>query len=346
MREQSGTRAAPPPPGRPRPGLPRPAAPPCSPLRCSGSVFRFVCSWVVLTPGYDFTCVPFNLSFYRWRHGHVLSRLEILTPAPGECTLESRSPLACPTSSPRSRDVLDRVGRRIANAPAPRASKAQGRGTTRTRASPPPPGPAGPVGPPAFAPGLLPAAAPTDAAPAHAARTPHAGSARPLRRTSVARTRVGMEAAPRARVGGGGGSTHARRGWRRLRARASGWRRLRARALGGWRWLRARALGMEAASRRRARWGWRRLRTRGVEAASELSSGPSWVGTAGLPGPGSPSVTRAQPPPCRGPVRLERDRTQGPRPGQLATEVAVATAAAIIFFSLHPKKQHGLVLWF
>lgn len=85
---------------RPRPGLPRPAAPPCSPLRCSGSVFRFVCSWVVLTPGYDFTCVPFNLSFYRWRHGHVLSRLEILTPAPGECTLESRSPLACPTSSP------------------------------------------------------------------------------------------------------------------------------------------------------------------------------------------------------------------------------------------------------
>lgn len=201
MREQSGTRAAPPPPGRPRPGLPRPAAPPCSPLRCSGSVFRFVCSWVVLTPGYDFTCVPFNLSFYRWRHGHVLSRLEILTPAPGECTLESRSPLACPTSSPRSPDVLDRVGRRIANAPAPRASKAQGRGTTRTRASPPLPGPARPVGPPAFALGVLPAAAPTDAAPAHAARTPHAGSARPLCRTSVARTRVGMEAAPRARVG-------------------------------------------------------------------------------------------------------------------------------------------------
>lgn len=252
MREQSGTRAAPPPPGRPRPGLPRPAAPPCSPLRCSGSVFRFVCSWVVLTPGYDFTCVPFNLSFYRWRHGHVLSRLEILTPAPGECTLESRSPLACPTSSPRSRDVLDWVGRRIANAPALRASKAQGRGTTRTRASPPLPGPAGPVGPPAFAPGLLPAAAPTDAAPAHAARTPHAGSARPLRRTSVARTRVGMEAAPRARVGAEAAS--------------------RTRVGGGWRWLRARALGMEA--------------------ASELSSGPSWVGTAGLPGPGSPSVTR------------------------------------------------------
>lgn len=158
-------------------------------------------------------------------------------------------------------------------------------------------------------------------------------------------------------------------GWRQLHARASGRRRLRARALGGGGggFTHARALGVEAASRTRvgggggfahahwgggglahARWGWRWLRARalGMEAASELSSGPSWVGTAGLPGPGSPSVTRAQPPPCRGPVRLEGDRTQGPRPGQLATEVAVATAAAIIFFRLHPKKQHGLVLWF
>lgn len=126
MREQSGTRAAPPPPGRPRPGLPRPAAPPCSPLRCSGSVFRFVCSWVVLTPGYDFTCVPFNLSFYRWRHGHVLSRLEILTPAPGERTLESRSPLACPTSSPPVTGRLRSGG--ASNRQCPRPPRLQGPG--------------------------------------------------------------------------------------------------------------------------------------------------------------------------------------------------------------------------
>lgn len=110
-----------------------------------------------------------------------------------------------------------------------------------------------------------------------------------------------------------------------LHGRASRWRRLHACAL-GWRRLHACALRggeREEASRMRvggggggfthARWGGGGFtRARWTGGGFGVQLGPRLRGTGGLLGPGSSAVTRAHPPPCRGPVRAGRRPHAGP----------------------------------